>query len=124
MAENADVLFSETACARALERFPEGTLDLFQAADFSIDCTTLSLLDQLAKGSYGTVYKGSMAGSFYAVKIEDFHEEDEEQTNLIVELSLLASFPHPNLVKFYGAGCLARPSATGERVSELFGECC
>jgi hypothetical protein len=106
-------LFSDAAKAGALNRFPEGSLDLFEAGDFTIACTAVSLLDQLAKGSYGTVYKARMAGALYAVKIEDFREDDDEQINLIVELSMLSSYPHPQLVRFYGAGYLP-----GEKVKD------
>ena len=110
-----EMTFSQGAKDGAEARFPEGTLDFFQAGDFTINCTSVSLLDQIAKGSYGTVYKGSMNGTTCAVKIEDFHEEDEEQVNILVELSMLQSFPHMNLVRFHGAGYLPK-SATGEKV--------
>jgi hypothetical protein len=62
----------------------------------------------LSLGSYGTVYKATMDGGNYAVKIEDFHEGDEEQVNLLVELTMLQSFPHEKLVKFFGAGVFVK----------------
>lgn len=61
------------------------------------------------------MYKGLVDGSLHAIKIEDLHQEDEEQVNLIVELSMLNSYPHPNLVKFYGAGWVPR-AGTDEKV--------
>lgn len=112
-----ELSFSEAARNGAAERFPDGTLDLFLPSDFYIDCPSLSLLDQIAKGSYGTVYKGLMNGAVVAVKMEDFHDNDQEQVNLLVELSMLQSFPHRNLVKFFGAGFLPK-SSTGEMVRQ------
>lgn len=47
-------LFSTEARQRAVNRFPEGTLDLWNDDDFTVDCTTVSLLEQIAKGSFGT----------------------------------------------------------------------
>ena len=113
--DDEEATFSDAARRGASDRFPDGTLDLFESSDFTIDCPSISLLDQIAKGSYGTVYKGSMNGSLYAIKIEDFHEDDDEQVNLLVELSMLQSYPHSNIVKFHGAGFLPK-SATGEKV--------
>jgi hypothetical protein len=110
-----ELSFSTGARSGASNRFPDGSLDFFESTDFSIDCPSVSLLDQIAKGSYGTVYKGMMNGNIVAVKMEDFHEDAEEQVNLLIELSMLQSYPHKNLVKFFGAGFLPK-SATGEMV--------
>lgn len=96
--------FSTSAREGASKRFPEGTLDWFEQNDFSIDFSSVTLLEEIAKGSYGTVYKSVMQGKYVAVKIENFHEGDEEQVNLLVELSMLQCFPHDRLVRFYGAG--------------------
>lgn len=115
MSKEDELSFSSSARASAEKRFPGGTLDWFLTSDFSIDCTSISLLDQIAKGSYGTVYKGVMNGMLVAAKIEDFHEEDEEQVNLLVELSMLQSFPHERLVRYFGSGCLPN-SVTGKKV--------
>jgi hypothetical protein len=108
---DVELSFSSNALEGAEKRFPDGSLDWFLPSDFTVNCTTITLIDQIAKGSYGIVYKGVMNGSIVAVKIEDFHDEDEEQVNLIVELSMLQSFPHERLVKFYGAGYLPKSSS-------------
>lgn len=51
------------------------------------------------------MYTANVGTNVYAVKIEDFHQGDEEQANLLVELTILQSFPHDRLVKFIIAGC-------------------
>lgn len=108
--------FSIAAREGADKRFPDGTLDWFESSDFSIDFHSVALKEQLAKGSYGTVYKAVMNGEVVAAKIEDFHDGDEEQINLLVELSMLQSFPHDKLVKFHGAGI--SKSMMGEKVGD------
>jgi hypothetical protein len=42
--------FSAEARCRAEKRFPDGTLDWFQDSDFTINCSKINLIDQLAKG--------------------------------------------------------------------------
>ena len=112
--EKQNATFSDVAKDGANKRFPEGTLDWFHPSDFAIDFSSVSLLEQIAKGSYGTVYKSVMQGDLVAVKIESFHEGCEEQVNLLVELSMLQSFPHERLVRFFGAG--TSKSGSGEKV--------
>ena len=109
--DNAHTAFSIGARKSAEKRFPNGTVDWFEPIDFTIDYDSVKLLELVAKGSYGTVYKSLFNNAIVAAKLEDFHENDEEQVNLLVELTMLQSFPHDRLVKFIGAGCLSKRSA-------------
>ena len=104
-------VFSVGAIASAQKRFPDCTVDWFQSGDFNIDYESVKLLELVAKGSYGTVYKSIFEKCIVASKLEDFHESDEEQVNLLVELTMLQSFPHERLVKFIGASCLSKSNA-------------
>jgi hypothetical protein len=56
-------------------------------------------MDELAKGSYGVVYHGTVEGQAMAVKMEEFSDGVEEQVNLLVELTMLQSFPHERMVR-------------------------
>ena len=115
--------FSLSAKTAAEARFPDGSLDFFQCSDFSIDCASIQLIDELAKGSYGTVYAGVMRGETYAVKIEEFSDGVEEQVNLLVELTVLQSLPHEKMVRFFGAGCLAKTNIGATKIMILMELC-
>ena len=44
-------------CAR--KRFPDNSnIDLFDDKDFTVNCSEVNLADEIARGSYGVVYKG------------------------------------------------------------------
>lgn len=100
--------FSSKAKASAQKRFPQDncSIDWFESGDFADDCNSITLLDRIASGAFGVVYKALISGLTYAVKVEDFHPGDEEQTNLLVELSILQSLPHERLVRFIVAGSM------------------
>ena len=115
--------FSLAARTAAEQRFPEGSLDFFQCSDFNVDCSTIQLVDELAKGSYGTVYAGVMCGETYAVKIEEFSDGVEEQVNLLVELTVLQSLPHEKMVRFFGAGYLAKTNVGATKIMILMELC-
>ena len=100
-------VFSAAARAGTLARLPDGC-DLFVPEDFCVDCSAIELHDELAKGSYGVVYAGRINGETFAVKIEEFSDGNEEQVNLLVELTMLQSFPHEKMVRFHGAGWLPK----------------
>ena len=92
-------LFSLNARESALNRLTNSA-DLFLESDFADDCDQLDFREQIASGSYGRVYTASVGSNTYAVKVEDFNDGDEEQANLLVELTILQSLPHERLVKF------------------------
>eukprot|EP01041_Mallomonas_annulata_P008495 gene8495-17522_t len=108
--------FSPAAEEGLRNRLSPGQFDLFESAHFQVDVAHIALLDQLAKGSYGVVYRCCLNGSSYAVKIEDFLPGVEEQVNLLVELTILQSLPHDRLVPFFGAGYLSKSSAGAYKV--------
>ena len=91
----------------------------FDAEHFDVEVSNISLLDQLAKGSYGVVYKGALNGLSYAVKIEDFLPGVEEQINLLVELTILQSLKHDRLVSYFGSGYLSKSSSGAYKVRRL-----
>jgi hypothetical protein len=51
-------LFSPYAIEGAHERFPNNSVDFFESSDFSIDCSSVELIEEIAKGSFGVVYHG------------------------------------------------------------------
>lgn len=86
-------------------------------SDFSIDAHAVVLQEQLAKGSYGVVYAGLYNGEKVAVKIESLGPGEEEQVNVLTELTVLQSLCppsslssplHPRLVGYRGAGKLLK----------------
>jgi hypothetical protein len=108
--------FTPKAKEGAEKRFPDGTVDWFEPNDFQIDYNKVERLDLIAKGSYGTVYKARWKNELVAIKLEDFYDGDEEQVNLLVELTMLQSFPHERMVKFIGAGCIVDSTTIEKKV--------
>jgi leucine-rich repeat kinase 2 len=97
--------FLESGIKGAHERFPDvDGIDFFDNSDFSINCAGLIIKDKIANGAFGIVYNGEVNDNTCAIKIENFSDDSEEQTNLLVELTILQSLPHDRLVHFYGAG--------------------
>eukprot|EP01104_Vermistella_antarctica_P010373 TRINITY_DN276_c0_g1_i1.p1 TRINITY_DN276_c0_g1~~TRINITY_DN276_c0_g1_i1.p1 ORF type:complete len:1405 (+),score=445.67 TRINITY_DN276_c0_g1_i1:412-4626(+) len=62
------------------------------------------LIEELAVGSFGSVYKGTYkpTGEIVAVKVCQLEDEDSF-TDLMFEISILRKCEHPNIVKFFGA---------------------
>jgi len=62
------------------------------------------LEEEIASGSFGSVYKGRhyQTGKHYAVKIIT-PEEDEDLNDFLVEIAVLKKCSHENIVGFYGA---------------------
>ena len=51
--------FSKDSRESASKRFPDiSNVDLFDDKDFTINCSDVNLADEIARGSYGVVYKG------------------------------------------------------------------
>ena len=117
--------FSTAAKTAAEARFPGGSLDFFCSSDFCIDCSSVQLNDEIAKGSYGTVYAGvsGLDGESVAVKIEEFSCNVEEQVNLLVELTVLQSLPHERMVRFVGAGYVTKTNVGATKIMILMELC-
>jgi len=66
--------------------------------------TLFDLVEELAVGSYGTVYKAIHLSSkdIVALKIIKI-EEDEDVEKMLAEVKIMKLCTHPNIVKFYGA---------------------
>lgn len=114
--------FSVDARKSAAKRFVSSDIDFFENEDFSINSSKINLADEIARGSYGVVYKGYMEGNTYAIKVEDFIA-GEEQTNMLIELSLLQSLSHPRLVQFCGASYVSKSLSAGAKVMILLELC-
>jgi serine/threonine protein kinase len=107
--ESENPIFYNLAIEKLKQRFPVDEMNFFdEKNDFNIDVSTIMLSDQIAKGSYGVVYHGVMRREKYAVKVEDLRTGVEEQVNILSELTILQSFPHHCLVKFFGTGYLSK----------------
>jgi serine/threonine protein kinase len=107
--ETDDPIFFNLAIEKLKKRFPIDEMNFFdEKNDFNIDVSTIMLSDQIAKGSYGVVYHGVMRREKYAIKVEDLRTGVEEQVNILSELTILQSFPHHCLVKFFGTGYLSK----------------
>jgi hypothetical protein len=57
--------FSPYAIKGAHERFPNNSVDFFESSDFSINCSSVKLLEEIAKGSFGVVYHGKDSANSY-----------------------------------------------------------
>ena len=67
------------------------------------------LLEQLGKGSFGSVYKARHrpSGTIVAVKVIPLTGEDEEGLeDMRREISLLQECVHPNVVRYFGELCV------------------
>lgn len=107
-------IFSKDAYQKLHARFPRSGLKLFATNDFNVNISNVTILEQLARGAYGVVYKGLMNRNTYAVKIEDIQIDVEEQVNILTELTILQSIPHSRLVKFNGAGYLTKSNSVAK----------
>lgn len=85
------------------KRFPVDDIVHNTEPQFDINTSDIVLLDQLARGAYGVVYKGLIKGRTYAVKMLDMLPAVEEQINIYLEITLMKALPHERLVSFYGA---------------------
>lgn len=117
------ISFSSSAVEGLRSRIGASNFELFDASNFQLDVADITLLDQLAKGSYGIVYRCSLKGKIHAVKVEDFLPGTEEQINLLVELSILHSLPHERLVSFFGGGHVSKASTGASKIMIIMELC-
>jgi len=102
-----------------LERFvgKEDPVELFE------------LIEEIAEGSFGTVYKGRHipTGNIMAVKIIAL-DEDETFEDLVVEIDILHRCNHNNIVKYYGSWVkgdelfIAMECCGGGSITEIYQE--
>lgn len=62
--------------------------------------------DRAGRGGFGEVFRGMWAGQYVAVKeVRDTSPTDGEVCNFILEIALLSTLSHPNIVRFW-RGCV------------------
>lgn len=62
--------------------------------------------DRAGRGGFGEVFRGTWAGQHVAVKeVRDTSPTDGEVCNFILEIALLSTLSHPNIVRFW-RGCV------------------
>ncbi len=84
---------------------------------FHLDPHDLSFQGPLAQGAYGVVWRGQLqrrprSGTAeikqdVAIKVQRVPKDEQEQANLLIELSVLRGLIHPRLVRYYGAALLS-----------------
>jgi serine/threonine protein kinase len=90
------------------------------AGGFSLNVQDLAFTRTLAEGAYGVVWEGGLRGRDgpLAIKIQRVPLDEQEQANLLTELSVLQGLSHPRLVHYEGSALLepaeaeARPEWT------------
>ena len=119
---NDELLFTKKVSNILIKRFPYPCdFSFFKNSDFNTTITLhdIELIHQVAKGSYGVVYKGLVKSKEYAIKIVECGSDTiEQQVNVLSELTVLQSINHDRLVKFYGA-CMITKSDLQAKVSVL-----
>ncbi|XP_056856226.1 serine/threonine-protein kinase STY13-like [Raphanus sativus] len=76
--------------------------------EWEIDLSKLDMNHVLARGTYGTVYRGVYAGQQVAVKVLDWGEDgvstaDDLRISFEQEVAVWQKLDHPNVTKFIGA---------------------
>lgn len=95
--------FSDLVYIEVEKRFSGESIDWFLPSDFSYEKDSVSILDEIAKGAFGTVHKAMVNNELKVVKIQEFPDDIQEEVNLLTELTILQSFPNERLVNFFGA---------------------
>ena len=85
------------------------------SSKFVIKYSDLKKEERLAKGSFGTVFKGKYKGSIVAIKefILNFELQDQESQKIFIkelenEITMLSQLRHRNILNFTGA-CIQPP---------------
>eukprot|EP00624_Nannochloropsis_granulata_P000593 evm.model.NODE_12359_length_8708_cov_30.316950.3 len=91
---------------------------------FHLDPQDLTFGDRLAEGAYGVVWLARMRRPHrpsvgekeeeVAVKVQRVPRDEQEQANLLIELSILHGLVHPRLIRYYGAALLSEEEAMGK----------
>ena len=93
------------AVIRGVETRLLKAFDTFRVQDWLSDKLEITLIEEMHKGQNGRVYKGSYSGSSseVAIKVLDVVDDEQEQINMLCELSLLRALPSDRFVNFLGA---------------------
>jgi hypothetical protein len=103
------------------KRFPEDDTIHNTIPEFDVNYSDIDLLDKLAAGAYGVVFKGLVKGRTFAIKLLDLVPALEEQVNIYIEITLLKAIPHERLVNYIGASHIGdRRSPHDGKVSTKF----
>lgn len=96
-------LFAESVRGQAIKRLTEGSIPIFDFQNGEIiKLEDLKFQEEIGQGAFSSVFKGTYQKRNVALKKIEFSKTDEDQTNLLVELSALRSLAHQNLVSFVG----------------------
>ncbi|KAK8791996.1 hypothetical protein WA158_005373 [Blastocystis sp. Blastoise] len=76
--------------------------------EFAIPWEELEVGDSIGEGAYGRVYKGRWRGTPVAIKVLNCHVGSDIVQDFQLEVGILASLRHPNIVLFLSA-CVTPP---------------
>eukprot|EP01100_Stratorugosa_tubuloviscum_P008652 TRINITY_DN35_c0_g2_i1.p1 TRINITY_DN35_c0_g2~~TRINITY_DN35_c0_g2_i1.p1 ORF type:complete len:1183 (-),score=602.26 TRINITY_DN35_c0_g2_i1:62-3610(-) len=92
--------------------------------------TLFDLIEEIASGSFGTVYKGMHKASKQILAIKIIQpDEDESLEDLMIEIQVLKKCVHPNIVKYFGGYkkgeeiFIAMDLCDGGAVNDIFNVC-
>ncbi|KAL1220667.1 Serine/threonine-protein kinase STY13 [Cardamine amara subsp. amara] len=112
-ADKIDLKSLDKQLEKHLSRVWSRNLEVNQKAkeEWEIDLAKLVTSDVIARGTYGTVYKGTYDGQDVAVKVLDWEDDGNETsaktaTNRALfrqEVTVWHKLNHPNVTKFVGA---------------------
>jgi hypothetical protein len=80
--------------------------------NLDIDWSSVELIEELGRGSFGTVYKAKYLGHVVAVKIFEIGRscsQGDQYRNFYAEVRTLCNLEHENILQFIGAGRAPTP---------------
>ncbi|KAK4530434.1 hypothetical protein CCYA_CCYA04G1291 [Cyanidiococcus yangmingshanensis] len=80
--------------------------------NLDIDWSTIELVEELGRGSFGTVYKAKYLGYIVAVKVFEIGRscsQGDQYRNFYSEVRTLCNLDHENILQFIGAGRAPSP---------------